>query len=197
MRRYVLNTTASEAFYTRLQGIEVALRNALHTEATKLHGEEWYLPSVAVLQHPATEMVQSAHQSLVNDGKAPNPGRMLAELNFGFWVTILGPKYETSLWRPYLRRAFPNRPKGTERKDIQKTLNAIRRLRNRIAHHEPILERNLKSDYLAVIKVLGWICPDTATWVNHHSQTAGVIRKLNGQAAPISAALASAKPLDA
>lgn len=126
-------------------------------------------------------MIQTAEQALVADSKTPTPGRMLAELNFGFWVTILVPKYEVSLWRPALRRAFPMRPKGTERKDIQKTLNAIRRLRNRVAHHEPILSRDLKVDYLAIIKILGWICPDTATWVNHHSQTGNLIQKINGQ----------------
>jgi hypothetical protein len=147
LKRYVLNTKISEAFYTPIQGLEIALRNSLHNQAKAHLGENWFAASAATLRHPATEMIGKAERALTADGKIPTPGRMLAELNFGFWVTLLSSKYENSLWRPCLRKAFPNRPKGTERKQVHGALNAVRRLRNRIAHHEPILQRQLDVDY--------------------------------------------------
>ena len=42
-----------------------------------------------------------------------------------------------TLWRPALRRVFPHRTPLTRIQAYQ-PLNALRKLRNRIAHHEPI-----------------------------------------------------------
>ncbi|HEX9835947.1 MAG TPA: IS256 family transposase [Alphaproteobacteria bacterium] len=98
-------------------------------------------------------------------------------LSFGFCVAMLGPRYDASLWRPALRHAFPHRPKSVERKPIQKTLNSIRRLRNRVAHDEPILDRNLIADHNDIIQLVSWICPETANWVLTHSRALDVIAK--------------------
>lgn len=133
-------------------------------------GEQWFDDTVAPLQHPLTEMIQKARDSLAADKKDATPGRIVAELNFGFWVSIFGPKYDTSLWVPALRHAFPNRPKRCERKGVSGRLNAIRRLRNRVAHHEPILHRNVAQDHAQIIDALDWMCPFTAKWVAVHSR---------------------------
>ena len=45
--------------------------------------------------------------------------------------------YDRTLRRPALHRAFPGRP----RREVQRKLNSLRQLRNRIAHHEPIFDR--------------------------------------------------------
>ena len=174
-RRYVLNTLVSEAFYTPLQGLEIAIRHAIHHRATTHFGTDWFGDHTSLLQHPGTEMVEKARQSLTKQNKQSTSGGIVAELSFGFWVSVLGPKYEVNLWRPCLRLAFPNRPRGTERKAIQVALDEIRRLRNRIAHHEPILDRDLHADCATILKILGWICADTAAWVDHHSRTARVL----------------------
>ena len=39
---YTWNTALSAAFYGPLQGLEVALRNALHRQLTERYGAEWY-----------------------------------------------------------------------------------------------------------------------------------------------------------
>jgi len=176
LRSYVFNTEISEAFYTPLQGLEIALRNAVHGRMTSHFGEEWYSSEgVRCLQHPLTRMIDEARLALARDKKAIAPGRMVAELSLGFWVTILGPKCETPLWRPVLRHAFPHRPRGTERKEIQGALNAIRRLRNRVAHHEPILDRDLAFDHEVIITLIGWICPQTAAWVAAQSRVPAIL----------------------
>lgn len=170
---YVKNTRLSEAFYTPLQGIEVCLRNAVHRSLVNLRGEDWHEPGVAPLQYPLTEMIEKAKASLRAGRKDITPGRVVAELSFGFWVSILGPRYETTLWRPALRHAFPNRPRGVERKQVQGTLNVVRRLRNRIAHHERILHRDLDSDHELIIRAISWTCRYTARWVRAHSRFPG------------------------
>lgn len=167
---YAKNTRISEAFYTPLQGLEVCIRNAIDGQMGNKFGQNWYEPGVANLNHPLTEMVEKAKQALRADKKPIERGRIVAELNLGFWVAILGPKYETGIWRPALRHAFPHRPRGHERKQIHKALNAIRRLRNRVAHHEPILDRDLEEDYKLIIALISWVCPHTADWVDNLSR---------------------------
>lgn len=154
LEKYVFNTRLSEAFYTPLQGLEVTLRNAIHRKLCDAFGDGWYDGGVACLHYPLTEMINKARASLRQDNKPIEAGRMVAELSFGFWVTILGPKYETPLWRPVLRHAFPHRPPRQERKEVQGALNAVRRLRNRVAHHEPILHRNLREDHELIITMI-------------------------------------------
>lgn len=169
LNRYVANTRLCEAFYTPLQGIEITLRNAMNAELVARHGLDWTEGRKFFLQDGHRGQIEGAIRTLSEDGKPIENGRIVAELNFGFWVNILGPKYETNLWRPTLRKAFPCRPKGVERQDIQKSLNAIRRLRNRVMHHERILDRNLADDHALILTLIGWICPETQQWVAAHS----------------------------
>jgi hypothetical protein len=37
---------------------------------------------------------------------------MVAELTFGFWVGLTGPKYSVDLWEKHLYKAFPNAKLG-------------------------------------------------------------------------------------
>lgn len=176
LRRYVLNTSISEAFYTPLQGLEICLRNSLASQLPALCGPEWFRAGAAsIFRHPLPDMLSEAARNLGEDGKIVAEPNIIAALNFGFWVSVLGPRYDTELWRPGFRLAFPNRPKGTERKLIQGGLNRIRRLRNRIAHHEPILDRKLAFDHQIIIGLIDWMCHDTAAWVSAHSRVPRVL----------------------
>ena len=48
-------------------------------------------------------------------------------------------------------------------------------LRNRIAHHEPIHQRDLAHDHAEVLEPIGWICPECRAWAEAVSRTPGVI----------------------
>jgi hypothetical protein len=176
LRLYDWNTAISEAFYTPLQGLEVSLRNALTAQLSQKVRKDWFIRGrAAVFQHPLTVMLDTAANQLISDQKQVTPDAMTAELNFGFWVTLLAPRYDASLWRPALRHAFPHRPRGQERKEAHGALNAIRRLRNRVAHHEPIIGRNLADDHAAILKIVSWICPETAQWITAHSRVPAIL----------------------
>lgn len=167
---YMANTRLCAAFYGPLQGLEVAVRNSVNSEMKRRYGNDWLTDRSAPLQPAQNAQIQEASAKLKEVGKAPDGnGDLVAELSFGFWVGLLGPKYENSLWRSTLRLAFPNRPKGYERKEIQKALNAVRRLRNRVAHHERILQRNLLDDHQLILDAASWICPETAKWISDNS----------------------------
>ncbi len=165
IRLYERNTALSESLYGLLQGLEVAVRNAMHeTLKTALGHADWY--DHAPLYH-LQGMLNQARQKLTDDRKAHDPGRMVAELSFGFWTSLTGPKFAAVLWNPCLHKAFPH--KRLRRKEAHKRLDRIRKLRNRVAHHEPILNRNLQRDFVDILDTIDWICPDTRLWVEETS----------------------------
>ena len=178
---YERNTSLSETLYGLLQGLEVPLRNAMHQALAKgLGREDWY---DAVPWRPAQlEQLDNARAGLLTKAKPVAPGRMVAELTFGFWVGLTGPKYSVDLWERHVFKAFPNARLG--RKQLNKRLEGIRLLRNRVAHHEPILSRDLPRDVDRILETIGWISLDTERWVRQtnrfpeRSQAEGRLKRL-------------------
>ena len=114
LKLYTRNTQLSAAFYGPLQGLEIALRNALHRELTRLYGEAWYDQPAAGLDLGALERIVTAKAKITRAGGTVPPSGLVAGFSFGFWVSLLGPggrldpagrraNYEMTLWRPGLR----------------------------------------------------------------------------------------------
>jgi hypothetical protein len=77
---------------------------------------------------------------------------------------MLGRDYE-DLWQMSLHRiARREDGKGPTRKALSGPLGPIRTLRNRIARHEPIIMWNLPERYDSIMRVTGWLSPDSAQW---------------------------------
>lgn len=168
MRLYELNARLSSAFYTPLQTLEVTVRNAIDDHFRATFGDTWTDLERIILQGPQQDDIRKALREVSVDDRGNEVDYthddVVAELNLGFWVGVLGPKNETEIWRKALWRAFPNRPKGVERKTVQAALNSVRRLRNRIAHHCRIIHRDLVADHATILEVIGWVCTETRDW---------------------------------
>jgi len=65
------------------------------------------------------------------------PGKVVAELSFGFWRFLLARRYTASLW-PALRPGFPYLP-SADRRELEAPVTRLHQLRNRVAHHEPLI----------------------------------------------------------
>lgn len=169
---YTLNTQLSESLYTSMQMLEVALRNRIHAVMAALHGDEWYLDVTLVPLPHQQQQVQKAIEDIQNDGKTATPGRVVAALTFSFWTSMLSPEYET-LWQTTLHRiARKANGKGLRRKDFSGPLRPIRTLRNRIAHHEPIIAWNLPSHHAKILELTEWLSPAAAEWCRQHCRFA-------------------------
>jgi hypothetical protein len=94
-------------------------------------------------------------------------------IGWGFWTGILAKRYE-QLWRSHLRTVF-NAPGPLTRDKIFMPLDDLRRLRNRIAHHEPIFKRNIAADYAAILTLISYISPDTSVWIDNQSQVLQIL----------------------
>lgn len=161
--RYLLNMALSQALYVPLQLCEVALRNAIHSYlVTVVRREDWFdEPSFRLTEWGASE-VRKAKDKLARAQKPVTPGRVVAELQFGFWTSMFEAHYERTPFLPRgIKGVFPYLPKSLHnRKDRKNDLEHIRNLRNRVFHHERLLHwRDLDQQHALLLHLIGWLNP--------------------------------------
>jgi hypothetical protein len=189
---YRWNLELSAAWLPLMADIEVALRNAIHDRLTDLFGRtDWWASDKLLLDDQTAETLADVvrqHQKKIVQGNA-GAGKVVADLMFGTWVMLLGKggrsalgrsiDYETNLWRPALRLAFSTgtttrsgRARRPTRDDVERRALNVQRLRNRVAHHEPIFN-GIRSPGTSTIvpmltlwdqalELLSWVCPELA-----------------------------------
>lgn len=183
---YAWNVALCEAIYPVLHVCEVAVRNAVN-DALRHEYENggfgrphrvagatcWIDDGTVVLTREHADRVRKVKRRLKGQLGRKNqkytPGRLVAALNFGFWVYIFDSTYgykspkRPGLWPRLLAKVFPHLNKAARRKEVQGRLNDIRRLRNRVFHHEPIWRlQNLNATYEEVFEVISWVSPELA-----------------------------------
>jgi hypothetical protein len=167
---YALNTRISEALYTPLQTLEVVLRNRIHAVMSEHRHPGWFQDEGFLLVENQRHQLAKAIQDLKEDGRPPSPGQLVAALTFSFWTSMLSPAYDR-LWQTSLHRiAKKENGKGIGRKELSRPLTPIRTLRNRVAHHEPILQWNLPRHYGNILEITGWLSPPAKVWCRTHSR---------------------------
>lgn len=174
------NTQLGHALYFPLQTFEILLRNTINAALVKEFGPDW------LVQHPAwlgdlpgktnrqRQKIEGRISEIVSRGGVAHHNKLLSELHIGFWVSLLSSRYTQSLWVPYLRHCFPHHPSGSG-EDVGKRAEKIRDLRNRVAHHEPIIfveghchflsEAEIRKQYDDIIEAVGWVCGETKNFV--------------------------------
>ncbi|WP_331756109.1 hypothetical protein OH791_38760 (plasmid) [Streptomyces anulatus] len=162
---YRWNIAVSAAVYEGLHLLEVVLRNAMHDQLVIWHqstgnGGRWMDDRNGILEDKARKDIATARARTRKP--SPTEGHAVAELTFGFWRYLLARRYQDNLWRLAVRHAFPHLQPQT-RSEVEKPLIRLHKLRNRIAHLEPVHRRDLLDDRQDILTVLGYICPDTAT----------------------------------
>lgn len=144
---YDWNTSISAALFESLHYLEVGLRNALDGAASEHLGGDW-LSSKALLGPRSRQAVVLAQGHA--GGPDASHGKVIAELPFGFWWSLLADEYNRRLWQPALRHAFDG---PVRRRTLHAELDEMRRLRNRIAHHEPVHTRALEEDFPRLLDI--------------------------------------------
>ncbi len=162
IRLYERNTELSEALYGVLQGLEVTLRNAIHHALSASLGRpDWY--ERFGFEPSERRAIDEAKHKIRAHPAGITPGKMVAEMTFGFWVRLTSSAYENSLWFPCVHRIFPV---GLRRKQVHERLVNLKTLRNRIAHHERILFKRVpQRDYADLLETIQWISPEMKLWI--------------------------------
>lgn len=178
-RLYWWNVEISGAFYGPLHCLEVALRNALHDKLRAAYArDDWW--AAAPLQPHGLQMITDARAKYARRGsRLASADDIVAELPFGFWTSLLSnnrhSQYDRRLWVPCLHRAFPHF-RG-RRRDLHDNLEAMRLLRNRIMHHEPIHHRDLAADHRKIYQLISYIDATAAKEASAMDRVPAVLRR--------------------
>lgn len=138
--------------------VEVVLRNTIHRQlCTLFRREDWWAAPKLSLNRQSLgllEPVIKKHDRKLANGRV-GPGRVVADVTLGFWVSLLSKggeaplgrriAYEKELWRPALRLGFATgsttptgRARRPPRQNVHDRASNFQQLRNAAAHHRRI-----------------------------------------------------------
>lgn len=157
------NLALGRALMGDIAHFELALRNAYdRVLIERFEGDEhWLFDANSPVTRPIMRKsrakklrdVNLVNRRAVDDARGrahdpANPNQVVAGLMLGFWAHMTDRSRERDLWIPYLYAAWPA---GTDRAKLNLKLEAISKLRNRVAHNERLL--NPRPDGYSPMKV--------------------------------------------
>lgn len=182
LRLYRWNVQVASAYWTPLHFLEIAVRNAVNDALTSHFGTPAWYEDTSVPGEGAPWLYDSERKAVttaISKIFSPvTPGRVVAELHFGFWVGLLSGRYKAGhtdyhdvVW---VKAGMSRKFGGAKRGVIFKRLNRLRLFRNRIAHHEHLMNENLDVISADIDTILRVLAPATATWVRAMSDVQSV-----------------------
>lgn len=188
-QRYHNNVKISQALYPELTTLEIILRNSINSTFRKYISETWIEDEIAnniLLEKNDYDLLINAYnitkKECFSSKKEFSSGRVIANLNFGFWTNICMKKYNSKIWNKiYLfKGVFVNYPSKTQAIGIiSQKLYAIKKLRNRVFHYEQIFkypQKTLKL-YNDIMELLSYLPNDnlnvvkeTSTFLNLYNE---------------------------
>jgi hypothetical protein len=159
IQKYLLNIELSKALYFPLQKFEITLRNNIHNILTTyLETDKWFeIDSFLTIE--SSNKINDAKKNIT---KELTTGRVVSELNFGFWCALFSKPYDQKIWNKYTKLIFPNIPKKyATRKILMNKINFIRKLRNKVFHFDTIIHmENLFEIYKELLEMIYWLNKD-------------------------------------
>ncbi|MFW8566743.1 Abi family protein [Orrella sp. 11846] len=154
------NDDLSAVFFRTISLLEITLRNQFHRALSSRYGiigrhgsKDWYA-HVALNSHSRSKITDITHyrrgKQILPRVPAPSPDDVVSKLTFGFWSHLL--ELQTDVhqepvnWGSILVDVLPGHrqqqatywAKSKHRDALFARLDLCNKLRNRIAHHEPI-----------------------------------------------------------
>lgn len=184
--RYQDNIRISQALYPELSILEVTLRNAINLTLCKHISETWIEDEIQqqkILAEQEHAKLLRAYNETMKEYKQQRftIGKVIANLNFGFWTGLCSKRYSTKIWhkKECFRGVFANYPSEAQQINmLSKKLTSIRKLRNRIFHYEPILTKSLLNKYNEILEVMSYLPQDNGGILKDTSNFLDVYNKI-------------------
>jgi hypothetical protein len=164
---YKWNADLSGALFELIGHGEIMLRNVVHAQlAPHSPSGAWYDdPYYPFNAKAVSEIARAKSRAGAGGSGAPRPGKVVAELTFGFWRYLLTHTYQSTVW-PRLQGGLVGVPRHERnRKHLEKTVARIHALRNRVAHHEPVFHRNIAQDFADLAELARHIDEQAPQWL--------------------------------
>lgn len=178
---YMWNIALADSLHCSLSAVEIALRNTIHGTLTVHFGTPNWYDQTGIMDAYQQDEIERVKAKIRLNTNPITPGRVVAGLTFGFWVTTLSRNYEARLWRANksetIKQAFPYVPRRKrQRGSIHEQYNRIRALRNRVSHHEPLFDDpNLNQLHHLVQDGIEWINPELRSLTAHFDSFPAVL----------------------
>ena len=188
LERYLFNIEVSKSLYPLLSILEISLRNRINQAIENTTQKDWLmkeLNSQNILQTGEFNKLQDAKQKLLKKGhKNFTKDDLIAELSLGFWIYLCGRKYKNTLWHKagFFKTVFADYPNFSEFDKLGKispSLQLMLKLRNRIFHHEIIINYpyGINNCYNDLRRLLGYISKDSLLYLDRICDFNNVIAK--------------------
>ena len=152
MTLYRLNLRLSQELFTIVSCFEIALRNAINNNYTTHYGNDWLKNAAATGGFfdnvKCIKTAQIINKNVLILGANYTHHKLIAEMDFGFWRYLFAQPQFFAAGQSLLN-IFPSKPRSTphiqyNHKFVFNELEKINKMRNRLAHHEPICFRPLQ-----------------------------------------------------
>ena len=194
---YLWAADLAGALFSTIAFVEVGLRNAMDRKLRAWndqqgidYGEDWVLRKGAapllydLVTHKSLASVQNFAGEQSRLRPKTHPRRLVAithddvgsHFMFGTWVYLIKPRVWNQpqqcqqLWQECLSHAFPYAdPSDSGREGLGDQLDRVRKLRNRVAHHENLLSVDIRRrlrDMLGILALIDPKLPDLAMQSN-------------------------------
>lgn len=194
---YRWNIDLSGAVYEALHLFEVFLRNALDEQLRawnacqpdpvngRLHSDEWLLdPSALLLRlvgrdlHEATKRSSKSTRRRPAGQRSPLHADLVAAMSMGTWRFLLPGRKDAGkqlLWDEALHEAFPNLRRTPQQ--LEGAVDGVYRMRNRVAHLEPLIDSRVEAQLVNMRTVIGAIDPELLSWFSSTERISVVLRQ--------------------
>lgn len=178
---YRWNIELSGAVYEAIHIFEVVLRNAMDTElrvwnsgqkksVAGRHSGDWLLDPSALLKRILENDLEKARERAGRSTQGSNPSvvrhsDVLAQLTLGTWRFLLPSKTDhgkNRLWDDALGKAFPLLKRPVPQ--LVAAVHGVYKLRNRVAHLEPLIDINVMAQLVNMRTVIGSIDDRVLSW---------------------------------
>jgi hypothetical protein len=175
---YEWHTRLTVASFGLIHHFEVLLRNAIDgaigAGQPQTPIKDTWLLDFEILQPDGIKQVITALERL-EKGRVVTRGRIVAGVSFGFWAGLFGRRYE-ELWRHRLRAVFPHG--ALTRKDLSAKVRLIQHFRNRVAHHDSLLDQDVQARLDDMLTIAGWIDPAARAWLAERADALEIVREM-------------------
>lgn len=165
---YGWNARVSAAFMLPAHFAEIATRNAAADVLEHVYGRDWPWNPTFEASVPNTGLYKPRRDLQKVRDRNPTTGKVIAELKLVFWQKLFTVRHDVRLWEPHIAWAFPHAPTmpaASLRDRIYQDLESLRRLRNRLAHHEPVFTQNLLNELTRTLDLIELRNRSTSDWV--------------------------------
>ena len=164
---FILISEISAALWVHIMAFETTLRDFTSEKLQKIYGvfDWWLVPNL--LSRSDLKDINYAIRRLNGRQLPISNENVVANLSFSFWVELLSKRYHQKIWMKLVKffPAYPGR-----REDFYNKAREIRNLRNVIAHHGPILRRDLFRDHAYLHELTALLDPELANEVKGKSR---------------------------